>query len=165
MESFADEGIKFALLLAIIIPVIFYLFTLQKTLKTIAFESRMMAPGQVWLLLVPLFNIVWQFIIVSRLSDSIKNECMRLNLPLPESKPTYTLGITMTLLYLGSLIFNNMHFQNVAFFSLIAGLMALASLVCWIVYWVKINSYKNLFIANQHNFLLDAEKEALHITN
>ena len=156
MNTISYEWIMILMLLAILIPFIFYLITLQNTLATIALESRMMAPGQVWLLFIPLFNIVWQFIVISRIAASIKNESLRRNTPVSEERPTYTLGLTMTLLYLGSLILNQ---SSILPLLGLAG--SLATLVCWIIYWVRVNSYKNLIIANRDNFLLDAERESM----
>jgi hypothetical protein len=143
-------------LLAALIPFIFYLITLQKALIAIAPESRMMAPAQVWLLLIPLFNIVWQFIVIKRMADSIKNECIRLNIAIAEERPAYALGLTMTLLYLGSLVLNR---NNIS--PLLGAICIIASFVCWIMYWLKIVGYKNLIIANRDNYLLDIEKEAM----
>jgi hypothetical protein len=45
-----------------LIPTIFYLKTLQDTLKEISVENRRMPPPNVWLLLIPLFNLVWAFL-------------------------------------------------------------------------------------------------------
>lgn len=156
MNTMSYEWIAILVLLAILVPFIFYLVTLQRTLAAIAIESRMMHPGQVWLLFVPLFNIVWQFIVVSRMADSIKNECLRLNIPAREERPTFTLGLTMTLLYLASLVLNQS-----SIFPLLGSTASLAALVCWIIYWVRINKYRNLIIASQDNFLLDVEREAM----
>ncbi len=141
--------------LAILIPFIFYLFTLQRTLEAIAIESRKMAPGHVWFLFIPLFNIVWQFIMTARIADSIRDECIRLQIPLPESRPTFVLGLVMTFLYIVSIPMNNLSSAP-----MLGGLCSLAALVCWIVYWVKVNGYRKLIIANRDNFLLDIEKEA-----
>jgi len=38
-----------------IIPAIFFYLTLQNTLKIVSLYNRTMPPGQVWLLLIPLF--------------------------------------------------------------------------------------------------------------
>lgn len=142
--------------LIIIVPFVLYLFTLQRTLEVINIESRKMAPGQVWLLFIPIFNIVWQFIMTGRIADSIRDECVRLQIPLPESRPTFVLELIMTFLYIISIPLNN-------FFALpmLGGFCSIAALICWIVYWVKVNSYRKLILANQDNFLLDAEKETL----
>ena len=58
----------------ILLPAIFYLLTLQKALERCSSESRTTTPSSVWLMLIPLFNIVWQFILVSRVSESLYNE-------------------------------------------------------------------------------------------
>ena len=150
------EWIMIIFLPAVLIPFIFYLVALQKVLAVIAPESRMMAPAKVWLLLIPLFNIVWQFIVIKRIADSIKNECTQLNIPIEEERPTYALGLTTTLLYLTSLILNRKQYQPI-----IGSNMIITSFVCWIIYWLKIVGYKNFIIANRDNFLLDVEREAM----
>ncbi|MBI5393896.1 MAG: hypothetical protein HZA91_01225 [Verrucomicrobia bacterium] len=40
--------------------------------KRIPAQFRKQEPGMVWLLLIPLFNIVWVFFVFPRLSDSLK---------------------------------------------------------------------------------------------
>ena len=57
----------FAGILLVIIPYIFFLLALQKTLKVISPENRKMPPGNVWLMFIPIFNIFWQFIMAGRL--------------------------------------------------------------------------------------------------
>lgn len=154
MNTISHEWIMILFLLAFVVPAILYLITLQHTLAAIAIESRTMSPGHVWLLLIPVFNIVWQFILVNRMADSIKNECLRLNIATGEERPTFSLGLTMTLLYLGSLVLNQSDTLP-----LLGAIGSLAAIICWIIYWVKINRYKNLIIANQDNFLFDIERE------
>lgn len=148
------ELLMLGFLLLFLIPAIFYLITLQNTLKVIAPENRMMPPGNVWLLLIPLFNVVYHFIVTARIADSIKNECIRLNIPLQEERPTYNLGITMMIIYIGSTILNYI-------FSIVGSIGSIACMVCWILYWAKVNSYRKLIIANRDNFMLDAEKEMI----
>ena len=139
-------GILF--LLAILVPAIFFLLTLQKTLSVIHFENRRMQSGHVWLLLIPLFNFVWIFFVVNRLSDSIKYECARLNIGTEETRPTYGIGISMCVLVVCRII------------PVIGALAAIPAVVCWIIYWVKVNKYKNLIIANKDSFMFDFEKES-----
>ena|SRR5690242_14728159 len=76
-----------------LIPAIFFLLTLQNTLRAISPENRRMPPSNVWLLFIPLFNLVWQFIVVDRISQSIGAECARLNIPVTDPKPTYSIGL------------------------------------------------------------------------
>lgn len=112
----------------VLLPSIFFLLTLQKALTRCAPESRTMAPGQVWLMLIPLFNIVWQFILVSRVASSLGNEFRRRNIP-AEAEPGKSLGLAFAILALTSII------------PVLGVLTGIAAFVCWIVYWVKIANY------------------------
>jgi hypothetical protein len=129
-----------------LIPYVFFLLTLQNTLNAISYENRKMPPANVWLMFIPLFNMVWQFIMVNNIADSIKAECERLCIPVTENRPTSGIGLAWNI-------------SSVCFFVPFA---PLGSLVLWIIYWVKINEYKNLIIANKDNFLLDAEREIFY---
>ena len=134
-----------------LIPFILYLVTLQNTLKAISPENRRMAPANVWLLFIPIFNYVWQFFTVSYIADSIAAECIRLNIPVSEKRPTFGIGTAKNILSLVGLV--------------IPVIGPLATLVCWRIYWVKVNQYKNLIIANKDNFLLDAEKQIFNTSS
>ncbi len=106
-----------------------------------------MPPANVWLMFIPLFNIVWQFIMVDRISQSIGAECARLNIPVKEDKPTYGIGLAWNICNCLTII------------PIIGGL---ASLITFIIYWVKVSEFKNLIKANQNNFMLDAERNIFH---
>ena len=60
--------------LVLFVVFIFFLLTLQRALARCRPECRTMEPGQVWLNLIPLFNIAWMFITVLRISESLRNE-------------------------------------------------------------------------------------------
>jgi Na+/phosphate symporter len=140
-------GFQFLFLALFLIPAIFFLLTLQNTLKAISEENRKMPPANVWLMFIPLFNIVWQFIMVDRIAQSIGAECRRLNIPVKEDKPTYGIGLAWNICN---------------FLTIIPFIGGLASLVTFIIYWVKVSEFKNLIKANQHNFMLDAERNIFH---
>ncbi|MBS1774381.1 MAG: hypothetical protein JST82_16105 [Bacteroidetes bacterium] len=133
----APSGAEFLVVLTIIgiflLPCIFYLITLQNTLKAISFENRQMQPGNVWLLLIPVFNIVWQFILVSKVSQSIELECKKRNIPC-EPQPAYTVGLVFCIA------------NCVSWIPLLGWIAGLAGLVCWILHWVKVAEYKNKFL-------------------
>jgi hypothetical protein len=48
-----------------LLALILYLATLQSALRKCAPASRTMAPWRVWLTLIPVFGLVWQFIVVN----------------------------------------------------------------------------------------------------
>jgi hypothetical protein len=113
----------------ILIPVIFYLITLQNILRAISPESRKMAPGQVWLLLIPIFGIIWNFILVNRIADSIRTELQRKGMGTTE-RPAHKIGMAMCIL------------SCFTWLRLLGVLASLATLICWIIYWVKISEFK-----------------------
>lgn len=143
----------FAFIVLGLIPGIFYLVTLQRTAEIISPESRRLQPKSVWLLLIPLFNFVWHFIVVSRLSASIKNECLRLQVTTTESRPTYIVGMASMIAYLAGVPLRMV-------IPITGALGSLAAYACWIIYWVDVNKYRKLILSNKDNFLLDIEKEA-----
>jgi hypothetical protein len=123
-------GFLFIVFVIFLIPFIFYLITLQNTLKLIKDHNRLMPPGQVWLLLIPLFGTVWHFIVVERLSDSLKKELQERNIESTEERPAYKVGLTMNILFCCGLI------------PFLGGICSIAGFVLWIIYWVKIHEYK-----------------------
>ena len=115
--------------LLMILPAVFYLLSLQRTLERCAPVSRTLSPGLVWLMLIPLFNLVWHFIVVVNISKSLHNEFARRNIPNAEPEPGKGIGLAMCILAATGLI------------PLIGILTSLAGFICWIVYWVKVSGY------------------------
>lgn len=144
--SFNEVGfilIFFLIVIAIIlIPAIFFLITQQNTLRAIQPENRTMNPGEVWLQLIPLFGIVWQFFVVSRISDSIRNEYNSWandtifsseggnQINYTYSRPTYGIGLAMCICNCCTIV------------PCLGYLASLGALVCWIVYWVQLADHK-----------------------
>jgi len=120
-------GLQELLLLAMmglfIIPVIFFLITLQNTLRAIEPQNRTMEPGNVWLMLIPLFNFVWSFMLVNAIANSCKTQMEQYGI-YNEQKSTYNVGIAWAV----CLILN-----------ILLGLFSILSLIFFIVYWIKVN--------------------------
>jgi heme/copper-type cytochrome/quinol oxidase subunit 2 len=116
----AAMWVLFLIIAAVAIVIaVFYCLTLQSCLKAVPEEKRQMKPGMVWLLFIPLFNIVWQFIVVLKIAESVRNV-------LPEENGGKTLGLVMC-------ICNILGIVPVVNF--VAGP---AGLICWIIYWVTV---------------------------
>lgn len=113
-----------------VVPAVFFLLTLQNTLKEVSIENRKMEPGMVWLMFIPLFGMVWQFIIVNRLADSLRDEFAKKNIKVMEARPGFAIGLTYCILFCCSII------------PYLGLLTSIAGLVFWIIYWVKINGYR-----------------------
>ena len=86
----------FAALLIIIpfVTFIFYIRAISKTIKAIDPEYRTQSPGMAWLLLIPIFNVIWFFFLLK----SIKTGFLRMHENKRISQPIdtgYTYGIAM----------------------------------------------------------------------
>ena len=104
-----------------LVPFIFYCLTLQKALNRCSPECRAMNPGMVWLMFIPLFNIVWQFLVVLNMAKSLAAEFQKRGIA-EDPNPGQTLGLVMCI---GNL------------------LCGPVGLICWIIYWVKIADYSS----------------------
>ena len=126
-------GLEFILVLIIVaillVPAILYLITLQNTLKAISPENRKMEPGMVWLLLIPVFSMVWNFIVVDRMADSIQAELRKKGTNIAE-RPAYNVGIAMSIIFC------------IGWVPFIGSLASIGGLICWIIYWVKVAEFK-----------------------
>lgn len=111
-----------------LIPLVFFCRTLQRCLNRCSPQSRTMAPGQVWLLLIPLFSLLWQFVVVSRIASSLANEFNRRKM-IKDPAPGKSLGLAFCILFVCGLI------PIISIFACMAGM------VCGILYWIKIAKY------------------------
>lgn len=109
-----------------------YILTLSRTLQKCAPSSRTMQPGMVWLLLVPLFNLIWNFLVVNAVSESLTKEFRLRGVLFFESEPGKRVGMPMAICGACSVI-------------PILGILAwLASVVLWVVYWVKVAGFSKM---------------------
>ena len=117
--------IVFAVML---LPAIFYLLALQKALNRCSPENRAMAPGMVWLMLIPLFNIVWHFFVVINVAKSLGAEFQKRGIT-EEPEPGKKIGMIMCILACCGII------------PILGILCSIGALVCWILYWIKITGF------------------------
>jgi hypothetical protein len=117
-----------------LIPAIFYMLTLQKALNRCAPENRAMAPGMVWLLFIPLFNIIWHFFVVLNMAKSLGAEFQKRGIA-EEPEPGKKLGLIMCILACCGII------------PVLGVLCSLGALVCWIIYWIKIAGFSGKLAA------------------
>ena len=107
---------------------ILYLRTLSTALSHCRSRNRTMEPGQVWLNLIPCWNIVWQFVTVARVAESLSNEFedrgMRRDGDYGKSIGTAYCALNLA----GAIPF-------------VGPFFGLAGFVCFVLYWVKIAGY------------------------
>ncbi len=58
----------------VILFTVLWLVSEQRALQACEYSNRKMQPGQVWLTFIPLFGLVWQFIAVTKVSESLAQE-------------------------------------------------------------------------------------------
>lgn len=128
--------IALGIYLAIYIP---YLLNMQNMLKECNHKSLQgFNPSNVWLLLIPLFSIVYQFILYNKNSEILQREYALRGRTKPGDY-SKSLGLTLAILSVVSAI-PDLPIPLINGISSIAGL---GSLVIFIIYWVKMAEYKN----------------------
>lgn len=145
-----------------IVPLVFFLISMQRALKRCSPENRALSPRLVWLGLIPVFNLVWQFVVVVALGRSLGNEYRARGLRGP-ARPGLSLGIAMACVWAVSIVAYfglwasvlgalgrrlNEYYSALSIFGL-AGILFLAGLVLWIIYWVKIHQYSSRLVGHQ----------------
>jgi hypothetical protein len=154
MQDTADFGMAamaLLLLLGFLVPAVLFLLAQQNTLKLIQPLNRTMRPGQVWLQLIPIFNLYYQFVVVTRISDSLQRELNSYfndsDSILPDEtltgatggkRPVYSSGITYCWLFVISTVLNWLP----SYLAIVSGLVSLAAIAYWVVYWVQLAGYK-----------------------
>jgi hypothetical protein len=133
MHTINSIIICFLIPFLIILQAVYFLKALQAALEDISPESRKMQPAKVWLLLVPLFNMVWIFFVVNAIGSSFKAEYEKHGVHM-YTKPTYRLGLATGILPWGLVIFSNGPFISA---------VIVCWMVSWVVYWMQVSKNSN----------------------
>lgn len=107
-----------------------YILTLQRAISRCAPQNRATSPESAWLLLIPLFNMIWPFILYPRISETLEREFRARNLPI-EPQPAKNLGLAVAVLHV------------CWFIPVVHVFTAIAGFICLIFYWVKISGYSS----------------------
>lgn len=163
-----DDQTLFAglFLLGALAVAMLFMLTQHRILSALKPESRSLSPGKVWLQLVPVLGIIWQFVVVIRIADSLRKErIFRLGDSLVSSadgssaqpasiadatltRPPLAQGITFCCANLGFLLYCGLTFNEkfttddrdyIAFRQIILPfLLSVFALTSWISYWVNL---------------------------
>jgi hypothetical protein len=109
-----------------------YIFTLTSALNKCSVASRTLQPGTVWLLLIPFFNLIWNFFVVIGMANTLGNEFRARGVTQIDPEPGKSLGLAMCICGACSII------------PLLGLLIAPVYLVLWIIYWVKITGFSRV---------------------
>jgi hypothetical protein len=121
-------GVFLVFAIGMLIVKIFYLLTLQKAFSRCSPQNQVMAPGMVWLMLIPLFSIVWHFFVVLNLAKSLGQEFRARGMN-EDPEPGKTIGLAMCICVCCSIV------------PYIGILPGIAAFVLWIIYWIKVAEY------------------------
>lgn len=102
--------------LASLVLCICYLLSLQKALARCSEGNRAMAPGMVWLLLIPCVSTVWIFFVVLKIAQSLGAELRQRGIAEPEA-PGKVMGLIMAI-------------TAIVFFPVTP--------IFWVVHWVQV---------------------------
>jgi hypothetical protein len=127
-------GITFGMAIGIAITAIFCYFISDALSKVPAEYHQKITPGQVWLLLIPLFNLFWNFIVFQRVPETFAAYFQATGRPQPGDYGKQ-LGLIYAIVAICAII------PCVGMFAGIAGLVLLILLT------VKFSGYKSLIIS------------------
>jgi hypothetical protein len=71
---------------------IYFIISLQKLLSQISPQNRTIQKQALWYLLIPIFNLLWNFNVMNKIAYSLRLEYYSLGLNFPNN-PTSTIGI------------------------------------------------------------------------
>lgn len=118
------------LTLGTLLPLYYYLRTVEQTFRSIQEENRLMYPGQVWYILIPGFGLVWNFIVLMKFTDSLKKEFDSQGIPYSEERPGFVFGLLTAISYCGIFI------PFLCYFAIPAWIVFL------IIYWTRVDDFK-----------------------
>jgi uncharacterized membrane protein len=135
------------ILLAALLIAIFFLLSMQKALASVSPRNQLMAPGLVWLSLIPGFGLIWTFFIATRVPDSLRNEFRDRDLD-DGSDYGKTIGLTYATLSVLSIVgsYGPLAIQDPSVTMIgncVSSIFSLVGLVLFIMFWVRIAGYSS----------------------
>lgn len=128
----------------VIIPIVLLLFvtavlfirSIHQLFENASPESRTIEPIMTWLLMIPIFNFVWMFVVLKSVQQLLYQELRLRNLEF-KGDSLYNIGLVLAI----SNIF--------VLFPYIRWITIPTSLILFIIYWRQILKYKTLLAMTQ----------------
>lgn len=133
LAAMLGGGCLIFVLLGLVIGItiaVFYILTMQKALNLAGERHQKMQPGMVWLMLIPLFNLVWHFFVVKNVSESIKSWAAESGAKVDDAG--YTVGLIACIAQCCGIV---------PVVNILAGPVGF---VCVIIWWVKVAGFNKL---------------------
>lgn len=103
IEMLLSVGCVAVVLGLVLVLVASFLAAIGHVLRRVSPEHRRMEPGQVWLNLVPIFNLVWATVTVERVAESLRSEFRERGMDGPSE--SYGRGLTLLGLLASGVLF------------------------------------------------------------
>jgi hypothetical protein len=131
-----------------IIVKIYFIVTIQKLLKQIAPENRCISNQSLWYILIPIYNLYWNFVVASKISYSLKLEyyskgLIFKNTPLSNIGPIW--AITSSFYLIVFLV--KFSSQLIFIISVLGMFLSMASIILFFSYWLLIIEHKKILVA------------------
>jgi hypothetical protein len=133
----AASGASWLLFLISEAVALLFILSLKKTLEKCSPTSRAMDPGMLWLLLIPLVNMVVNFMVVTNMAKSLANEFRARGIQTPEAEPGKSVGMAFSICGAGL----------IALAFIAPGLERITGLVYCVLfgfYWKKMNDFSRM---------------------
>ncbi|MEQ1521425.1 MAG: hypothetical protein ABL936_09170 [Aestuariivirga sp.] len=139
-------------LLLIFLPKVLYLLSVQKTLKLIPEQHRKLSPGLVWLGLIPILYLLWNFIVVSRMRQSFESLKAAGQLE-DDVDGGYLMGLVSSIFSAGGLIANVassaiLDEASETMYAIVGSAILMGWIATWIINWVQIVSSRRAIVRN-----------------
>ncbi len=122
-------------IVVVLLVFILFLLNLKRMLNQVNPDNRMVAPANVFLMLIPIFSLVYGFILFPKISESIRKEYESRGKIIP-GDCLKVLGYVFAGLMVLSTIINYIETP-------FSGIVSLSLLTILIIYWVKSAQIKN----------------------
>ncbi len=138
IQSLSNLGLVALILLVILF---FFYRVLYRTFLLIKPENRKLPAYTVWLLFLPGFNIVWLFVVVGALTDSLAKELESRNYEVPR-QPAFRPGMGYAVFTVLGLLPYLTTIKEERMW--VIGLIGVVQLIFMVQYWMKISWYKRV---------------------
>lgn len=117
----------------------FYARSVRKLFLEIAEANRFLQPNQAWLLVIPLFNIYWNFKVARSVSNSLNNEFFDRKIA-EEPSPGLVKGLSYAWMFI---------LAHVPFPAFLVMTFFMLGLIYFVQYWVKISNFRQLIVEHK----------------
>jgi len=149
MDLLTQEVINFLFVSLAINFLLMFLFArnIRDLMRLIRLENQFMSPESAWLLMIPFFNVIYNFKVVRSVSNSLNNEFFDRKIAEEEAP-----GLAVGMSFAWVTVIAYMAFLP----SFIVMTFALLHFVFFIRYWIKVYNFKLLL--QDHNRFLQSQK-------